>query len=218
MGLGSDLGGRAYPEGVPVEPRITGVEPLAQWPPSTTDELLLVIQAVYPPASRRIVDQLRAHRSMSLQDLSAASRLSLGSACHHLRELYRAGVAAPDEEHHDEQGRAWWKFVMGSLRWNPMIFGNDPQARARIEAALAANLRHLYRGLLDFLTNEPDDSAWREQSAIADMLVLATAEETHELASRIERTIDDWLQSRPSPLPDAERRPISAVYWVHPLT
>lgn len=207
----------AYSGFVPVEPRIHDVEPLATWPPATDEDLLTVIQAVYPPTARRIADQLRAHKVLSLNDLAAASRVSMGSLCHHLRELYRAGVAGPDDELVDEEGRPHWRNLAAELWWNPDLLPEGSDVRKRVEAAESANLRHQYRSLLQFLASEPLGTPWREKASVAEALVLASPEEMAELGAVIDQAVVDWIAARPKPRPDAERRPVRATYWVHPV-
>lgn len=215
---GSRVAGALNVVSVPAEPRINDIEPLREWPPTDPDDLLMVIQAIYPPGSRRIVDHLRASKGQSLDELAANSKLSFGSTCHHLRELYRAGVAMPDETHTDDQGRPWWRLVKGTLWWNPNEFPVGSQLRERFDAATLANVRHQYKSITEFLRTEPANTVWSDMSSVSESLTMATAAEMEELMVVVNDAVDEWMENRTVAEDDGqERRPIRVTTWIHPI-
>lgn len=200
------------------EPRIDDLTP-QPWPPSEPADVLAVVKAIYPPARASIVDVMKAYESVSLDDLVTQCGLSRRSVCHHLRELYRIGLAVPDPERRDEQGRALWTANRRMICWDPYDFEPGSEEFQSAWAAMLAGIRHQHRTLTGFLNGpEPMGSDFREATQISDQMALASPDEMQDLWRRIRQATHEWREALPTEAPDGvERRPVRVTTWIHPV-
>lgn len=201
------------------QPRIDDLTPQT-WPPSSPDEVLGLVKALYPPQRSAIFDVMRAYERLPLDELSRLTRLPVRSVSHHLRELYRVGIVAPDTEQADEQGRVWWRLEHRTVCWQ---LDDQEPGTAEYEtawAAVQAAIRRQNRSLLDFLSGpEPLDSPFREAMTVTDRVVLANPREMDSLWDRLNEAYKQWLADLPEQANDdePERRPVRVSTWIHPV-
>src|SRR6188508_656138 len=93
------------------------------------------LAALAHPFRARSMDALKVDGPSTASALAARTGQAVGSASHHLKVLYEAGLVEEAPELAKDRRERWWRLVDPGTRWSRADFADDTAA---VTAAYAA--------------------------------------------------------------------------------
>lgn len=150
------------------------------------------LRALSHPLRVRIFDILAQEGPQTASTLAEILGESSGATSYHLRSLASHDLIR--EAKNDRGGRErWWERPEGGIVYDSRAVEGSPAGEAALQVAVAEALRRRHEELMEFFTSRIDKESaeWGDSSRSTTSGISMTAEQTVELAKKIEALIDE---------------------------
>jgi hypothetical protein len=175
------------------------------------------LRALAHPLRVQIYDILSQYGPQTASSLASLTGESSGATSYHLRALAKHDLIREVEGRGTARQR-WWERPVGGVSFaNPEAM-KTPSGRAATQLVMNEFFNRRHQQLMQYISRglQTDPQNWQEGSMISTATARLTAEQTHDLARKVQALLDETVEKYRDQQGD-DVRPVSMRADIFPL-